>query len=100
MKAGDPVRLVFSTHALRRMFERGISVAVLTRMLEGGTEIEERPDDEPYPSRLLLGFVGDLPVHVVLSGPTEAGETVVVTVYVPETTLWDKGFRRRRRRRR
>ena len=32
-----------------------------------GEIIEEMPDDEPFPSCLILDFVGGQPVHVVLS---------------------------------
>lgn len=91
--------LVFSTHALRRLWERRLSPADVRGVIEQGIEVESRPDDLPYPSRLLLGFVGELPLHVVVSGPTPSGETIVVTVYIPDSRLWDKGFRRRRGRR-
>jgi hypothetical protein len=52
----------------------------------------------PYPSRLLLGFVGGRALHVVVADSADDGETIVVTVYEPDPALWRPGFRRRRRR--
>ena len=65
-------------------------------MLEAGEVIETYPDDKPYPSRLVLGWVGGRPLHVVAADNTEADEIVVITVYQPDPTLWDRTFRRRK----
>ncbi len=46
-------RLVFTTHALRRM--HGIRSEQVRAVLERGERIEEYPDDTPFPSRLMLG---------------------------------------------
>ena len=53
--------LVFRVHAIRRMFERKISVADIRQVLGAGEVIEAYPDDKPYPSRLLLGWIGGAP---------------------------------------
>jgi len=60
--------------------------------------VEEYPDDEAYPSRLVMGRAGGRPVHLVLAGPTPAGDTIVVTLYDPDPGRWEPGFVRRRRR--
>jgi len=39
------------------MFQRGINEKDVREVLKNGETIEERPDDLPYPSRLMLGFV-------------------------------------------
>lgn len=78
------------------MFEREIGVADIRRVLEAGEVIETYPDDKPYPSRLVLGWVGGRPLHVVAADNTEADEIVVITVYQPDPTLWDRTFRRRK----
>ena len=36
-------------------------------VLQTGEVIEEYPDDTPFPSYLILGFVGDRPFHVVVA---------------------------------
>ena len=47
------------------MFERGLTVDGVRRVLESGETIEDYPEDLPYPSRLVLGLVGDRAIHVV-----------------------------------
>lgn len=88
--------LIFRVHALQRMFERGISEADVRDVLEHGEAIESYPDDAPYPSRLILGFYGDRPLHVLASDDPDVQATVIVTVYEPDRIRWDASFRRRR----
>jgi len=57
---------------------------------------EEYPDDEPYPSRLLLGWIGTRPLHIVAARNPVTEETSIVTVYEPEPDRWQEGFERRR----
>jgi len=47
--------LIFRTHALQRMFERGISTDEVRAVVDSGETIVEYPDDRPYPSQLMLG---------------------------------------------
>ena len=89
-------RLIFRIHALQRMASRMVSEVEIRDVLENGKAIEERPDDSPFPTRVMLGWVGGRPVHVVAT-EGEEGETVIVTVYEPEPDRWTDGFTRRRR---
>lgn len=91
-------RLVFRVHAVRRMFERGITEAAVRGVLATGETIEDYPDDQPYPSRLVLGFVEGRPLHVVAAEDQAEREMIVVTVYEPDRSIWDASFRRRRSR--
>lgn len=61
-----------------------------------GEVIADYPDDQPYPSCLLLGFADSTPIHVVVARNPVDGECVVVTVYVPDTDLWTDDFKTRR----
>jgi len=88
--------LVFRIHALRRMFERSISTADVRHVLSTGVTIENYPDDTPYPSRLVLGWCGTRPLHVVAADNADGGETVVVTAYEPDPVQWQPDFKRRR----
>jgi hypothetical protein len=90
--------IVFSGHAVRRMFERQITEANVRAVVEIGDAIADYPDDKPYPSRLLLGYVGGLPLHVVVAEEKVRARCFVVTVYVPESTQWHSDFRTRKRR--
>ena len=90
------MKVTYRVHAVRRMFERGIAEAQVREVLEGGEEIRGYPDDQPYPSRLLLGWRGERPLHVVVAYNAQDDEEIVITVYEPEAALWEDGFKRRR----
>lgn len=88
------MKLVFRSHALHRMFERHISVEDVRRIVDAGRAIHEYPNDAPYPSRLLLGWIAERPLHIVCA---DAGEqTIIITVYEPDHLLWEPGFERKK----
>ncbi|MBX5466876.1 MAG: DUF4258 domain-containing protein [Firmicutes bacterium] len=89
-------RVVYRVHALQRMFERNISPAVVEAVIQGGAIIERYPDDTPYPSRLLLGWEGRRPVHVVVADNPAEDQVIVITVYEPDPRRWDATFSRRK----
>jgi len=86
----------YRVHAVERMFERGISQEDVQAVLSVGEEIATYPDDTPYPSRLLLGWCRDRPIHVVVADNRQDDEQIVITVYEPDPVLWDAGFKRRK----
>ena len=88
-------KLIFRKHALQRMFERSIGTADVNSVLTDGKCIIAYPDDTPYASRLMLGWRGERPIHVV-AADTPEGETIVITVYEPDPALWEPGFERRK----
>ena len=93
----DSEELVFRVHAIHRMFEREISEEDVRDVLETGKTIEFYPDDEPYPSRLVLGWSATRPIHVVVADNQDQDEVIVITVYEPDPDLWGPGFSERRR---
>ena len=88
--------VIFTAHAIKRMFERGISERGVCAVANSGEEIERYPDDEPYPSMLLLGWVNSRPLHVLLAEDVLEETIIVVTVYEPDDLRWQPGFKRRR----
>jgi len=90
-------RITFRVHAIRRMFERSITEGDVRHVLDTGDVIERYPDDKPYPSRLVLGFCGGRPVHIVAADNGDELQTIVVTVYEPDAKTWEDDFRRRRK---
>jgi hypothetical protein len=78
------------------MFERNVSVKSVIAAIRAGTVIEDYTLEMSEPSRLLLGFQGRRPIHVVISENREANETTIITAYVPDSDKWNKGFTRRR----
>ena len=90
-------QLVFRSHAIRRMFQREIGVADIRHVVATGEVIEDRPDDLPYPSRLVLGSIRGRPLHVVVTDDDNNATTIVVTVYEPDPSLWRPCNRKSRR---
>jgi Domain of unknown function (DUF4258) len=86
--------ILYSAHALKRIFQRGLTLQAVARAMEASEVIAHYPDDQPYPSKLVLGWDGGVPMHVV-AALTEQGDTVVITAYVPEPGLWDETFKRK-----
>ena len=89
-------KLVFRVHALRRMFERNFSVDDIRAVIDDGETIEDYQGDKPFPSRLVLGWRGARPVHVVVADNLRQNELIVVTVYEPDPELWGADYKRRR----
>ncbi len=90
-------RLIFRVHALRRMFQRNVGVEDVRHVLTAGETIEDYPEEIPCPSRLMLGWCGKRPLHVVAADNSKADETVVITVYEPDPAQWEPDFKRRKR---
>ena len=88
--------LHFSRHAFERMFQRGINPDAVAQIVASGEIIADYPDDQPYPSALLLGFHGDQPVHAVVAHDPATGDCHLVTIYWPDPAIWDETFRKRR----
>jgi hypothetical protein len=77
------MKLTLRAHALRRMFERAVSVNDMREVFDHGETIADYPADTPYPSRLLLGWVGTRPLHVVAAYNHAGNEAIIVPVYEP-----------------
>ncbi|MCI0554413.1 MAG: DUF4258 domain-containing protein [Anaerolineae bacterium] len=89
-------KIFFRVHAVQRMFEREISEKRVLGALELGDTIEDYSSEMPEPSRLLLGFQGKRPIHVVASENPETKEITIITVYIPDSDKWNKDFKSRR----
>ena len=90
------MRYIFRAHALRRMIERDIDHECVKEVVVSGEIIESYPDDHPYPSYLVLGWCEDRPIHIVYAKTEKA--IFIITVYEPNSTMWDKSFRQRKKR--
>jgi hypothetical protein len=89
-------KLVFSSHAIQQMFFRRISKEDVKTAINYGEVIEEKPDDTPFSSYLILDFVKNKPIHVVFSYDQKNDTGYVVTAYIPDPQLWIDNFRKRR----
>ena len=77
------------------MFQREVSVDDVLRVVRAGEVIAEYPDDEPFPSYLILGFSNNDPLHVVVGRDDASGSCHIITVYSPNPSLWGEDYRTR-----
>lgn len=89
-------RLRFKVHAVIQMEERGLSVSDVRTALDNGEDIEERPDEQPYPARLVLGLCRHGALHIAVRDNIEDDEIIVETAYQPDPALWEPDFKTRR----
>ena len=61
-----------------------------------GEEIRSYPDDKPYPSKLLLAFENELPLHVIIAQDFSENKNIVITAYHPDSNIWIENFKTRR----
>jgi hypothetical protein len=75
-----------TVHARERMAERGVSTEDLISLIINGEIIENYPDDFPYPSALILGYMSGTAFHVVVA----KGKNLVkvVKVYRADEDIW------------
>jgi hypothetical protein len=90
------MKITYRIHAIQRMFERSISIDDVRAVIQDGETIESYPDDHPYSSRLVLGWRGTRPIHLVAADNPEAEEIIVITVYEPDPLQWYADFKVRR----
>jgi hypothetical protein len=77
------------------MAQRGFEPDDIRNLLENGSIVEEYPEDFPYPSFLVMLWLGQRPVHVVAANNDTDSETIIITVYEPDPLKWNTGFTRR-----
>lgn len=87
----------FSGHALQRMFERKLNKDDILQVLSQHEVVASYEDDRPYPSFLILGWKNSTPIHVVVATDGKSKTCIIVTTYIPESGLWEPGFKRRRK---
>ena len=86
----------FSSHAIKRMFERSLSRDDVVCVIEQGDVIRDYPEDQPYPSCLILWFLNATPIHVVVARNGSDLSCYIVTAYVPSEALWQAGFKEKK----
>jgi len=89
-------RVIVSEHAHEQMVTRNISREDVLFIVSNGETIETYPNDPRGPSCLLLGFIGERPLHVCVGVKGAPDLCVVITAYEPHPDLWDNDYRTRK----
>jgi hypothetical protein len=74
-------KLVFSIHAEEERMDEDLTAQDVITAILNGEILEQYPDTGRGESCLVLGFVGEQPVHVICGWRAEA--VVIITVYIP-----------------
>ena len=90
------MNFVYRVHAIERMFQRDVDEADVEYVVKTGEIVENYPDDQPYPSCLVLGYVDKRALHVVYA-KDENDTIIVITVYEPTLEKWLEDLKTRRK---
>lgn len=87
--------IVMSSHANLQCIERIIDSSDILKVLQHGEIIEAYPNDYPFPSCLMLGFITpDKPMHVCCG--LGEGKIYIITAYYPNPNKWDSDMKTRK----
>lgn len=87
--------ILYSTHSLERLQERGILRKDIVNGIMNGEIIEQYPDDTPFPSCLILGSsAASAPLHIVCACN---GEIIsIITAYYPTADKFESDNKTRK----
>ncbi len=68
----------------------------MIKVLIDGEQIEDYPEDKPYPCALFLGYVANSPLHVVVSLDEIDMRVYIITAYEPSLEYFESDFKTRR----
>jgi len=86
---------IISLHADDERLADGLTIVEVEVALTNCEVIEQYPEDRRGESCLVIGFVGDKPIHFVC-GKNRAGHLVLITVYIPSMPKWKDPYTRNR----
>jgi hypothetical protein len=88
-------KIEWTSHAAKRLLQRGISSSDVATAIATGDIIENYPEDYPFPSCLIVGKTTKGKVlHIVCSIGDE--KLWIITAYEPNLIDWDLEFRVRK----
>ncbi|MBI5180412.1 MAG: DUF4258 domain-containing protein [Nitrospirae bacterium] len=91
-------RYEWRKHTLIRLDERNILQERVLEVILNGEIIEDYPDNKPFPSCLILGFVSGKPYHAVIALDAEDPMAYIITAYEPSLNKFEPDFRTRRKK--
>ena len=87
----------FSVHGLVKLTIREIDAEDVIEVVRNGVIIFQYTKDKPYPSRLVLGWIGSghskKALHVVVAEDIVNNKCIVVTAYWPDENIWLADFK-------
>ena len=94
---GEDEKIMWSLHAVRKLRIEKLRKRVVEEALRECVVIENyETAGRPLPDCLVLGFVGEGPIHAVIAVDQDCDRIFVITVYRPDQRRWQDGWRRRK----
>lgn len=88
-------RIKWSRHAIKRLRERKISTSDFKTCINVGEIIKQYPDDRPFPSCLILGWIRpDTALHTVVG--CDSQDLYAITAYYPDVKEWESDMKTRK----
>ncbi len=98
-KLAKKSKIAFKAHSVIRMQERKISADEIKEVLNNCEIIANYEDDFPLPSYLVLGRTSkNRYLHIVVAIDVKNYMLWIITVYEPNLSEWEIGFKKRRRK--
>ena len=90
-------RIGWRKHTLQRIAERQVLQKEVLQILLSAEVIQAYPDDRPFPSLLVFGWIADRPIHVVVSYDKTGNLVYIITVYEPSIAVFEENFKTKRK---
>jgi len=92
-------KILWSLHAVKKLRVEGLKKRHVEESLKACDLVEDyQTEGRPLPDCLVLGFIGDEPVHIVVAIDADFDRILLVTVYRPLTERWEDGWKTRKRK--
>lgn len=91
------IEVLYSDHAVLRMFERRVAEKEVEAALNYGEIIESYPSDTPHPSFLIFKKTNGRPLHIVVGWNASKARITVITLYEPDLRKFEIDLKTRRK---
>lgn len=94
-QVNDEKNIVVTLHGHLRLIERNITIDDIVNAIETGQIIEQYPNDQPFPSCLVLGHtIQEKSIHIIVS--LNGGKMYLITAYFPNSDKWESDMKTRK----
>ena len=94
---GSNEMILWSLHAVSKLRKEDLHKTDIENSLKECIIIEHYDmEGRPLPGCLVLGFVGQIPVHTVIAVDREFDRIFIITVYKPSAERWNNDWKKRK----
>jgi len=90
-------KILWSLHAVKKLRAEALKKTLIEESLKACDLIEDyQTEGRPLPDCLVLGFIGNEPVHIVVAIDADFDRILLVTVYRPSAERWGNDWKTRK----